>query len=840
MTAYADEELTEDAEAMEPEAEAPRDPSGLDGGWWLTCEPKDAKKGVLQALKAQATYRKWRAAAEERWERIRAGERGLTVEAVGQDQDYRVRRGFEAGDMGPGPNIAHQLIQRTAAVLTTDPPLPTVNANSDDATEREASELAERVLRVEGSTAERDDAGFLTESIDKAGTYGSMYAYFCVNPQGGGLQPVTIQAHPAAKTTDDALTPMGPPSMDEFGNEIPGQPLEIDPADITDRYVKVADENGVAALTDTEAEAQLAWQSKVERHLLAPANVTLLPFGATAENASGVIVCRLVPLSEIISRFYDGERPDEKTVKKLAEWKPDGLDYADWVLPTVRELLPATPPTRPDSLGSEKLITDDALCPLITLYLKSQSAAPFGAYVAVGGPDEPIYRGEWRKSIGEGTTARLEAFPLPVAQYRCWDDPGGDPNGVPFVEALANESNIDATLTESVLDYVWRASRPHIFFPLGTPVQPEAFAARTVASGGQHLQLGPGGETPYFEQIPAMDRAVYDVWEKNREGLQRSSGLSSTVATGDQDGSVTSGLQQRMVVEETRVGLSAPAQHRDRYMLACWSILLVLIRAHYDTPRLLEYTGESGDVQVKSFAGVELEGAGDIQISKGSGTMLSPTAKTEMAREELQMAREMGDQDAQAQWHEQLLSNQGPVMGLQDDPHRARIARQIQAIKELAKRPELPPPVPEPPPQVDPMSGQPIPQPFADPVSAEAAQIFAPNPTDAIPKVALLRFRKLSDLLATKTYDTADPRIQQAMTQAFEAARQAAGVQTVAEAQQAQAMQAQAANQAKIAEIDAKKSKDPIPGVPGPVEPGPEVAQASNGPPPAGPQGPPA
>lgn len=829
MTAIADEPDTEGGAEPEeaPPAKPKGDPSGLTPGWWLEADPKDVKKGVLQLVKSQETYRKYRNKYEDCCVRIRAGERGLTVErSRRQDDEWYIREGFESSQ-GSGPNIAHQLIQRTAATLTTDPPLPSVSANSDDQSEREASELAERLLQVEGSASERNDAGFVAEVIDKAGTYGSMYAVLCVDPQGGGLQAVQIQAHPAATTTDDALTPMTPSTMDPVsGMEIPGQPIEVRPQDLTWRYVAVADETGVQRLTDVEAEAQRVWQPKVMRHLVPPAAVTMFPFGAKIEDATAVAVGRWVPLSEIVSRFYDGERPSEDVCKKLAGWKGDGLDVQSWVLPSVRESLPATPPTYPSGTGPSSRIMDDALCPLLTLHLVSQPTAPFGAYVAIGGLDEPIYRGEWRKVIGEGPQARVEAFPLPVAQFTCWDDPSGDPNGIPFIEALAAESNLDATLTDFVLNYVWRASNPHPFLPVGTNVQPQAFKART----GEPMMLAGDGQ-PFFEEIPPMDRAVFEVQKENRAGLQRSSGLSATIATGDQDGTVTSGLQQRMVAEETRVGLSTPAKNRDRFLLRYWNLLLVFIRAHYETSRMLDYTDQdSGEEQTQAFTGVELMGAGDIEIAKGTGTLLNPTAKTELARDAMDIAQKAGDPEAQAKWHDQLIGNQGPLVGLKGDPARARIASQIQRIKQLAKQPDLPEPVEEPPPMLDPM-GQPIPQPPVDPVRAQAAAIFAPNPADPMPGISLTRYRALRDLIQSKVYERADPRIQEAITAAFETARRDTGVTTVAEQQAAQQAQVVAQQNAEIAKIDAKKSKDPLPGVPGAAEPGPEAALAQNGPP---------
>lgn len=820
---------TDPPEAEAPDAtEAPADPSGLDKGWYLTADGKAVKKQVQKDWKAQAAYQQWRRQIEAMCERMRMGERGLSVERVAQDESYRIRRGWEAESIGKGPNLADQLLRRMSAILTTDPPLPEVTANSREARELEAAELAQRILRVEGSDAERNDAAFLASAIDQAGTYGSMYSYWCVDPQGGGLQPVEVEAHKDAVSADDPLTMVDPtfvPPVDDLGAPIPVEPPRVpaNPAQVITRYVRVD-----GTLTDVEAEAQLAWQPKVVRHLLPPACVTLLPAGVEAKAAHGVIVGRLMPLREVISRFYDGERPDAKVCKKLAEWKPDGIDYELWVSPVQRQTLPETPPKRELQPGeAEAQITDDALCAVLVEYLLTQPDAPFGAYVAIGGPDEPLKRGEWRALIGEGETAHYEAWPLPVVQLKAQDAATGDPNGQPPILNLAAESNLDDTLTEYILDYVWRASNPHVWLNFGSVVQPEAFKART-----RTPLIIDGEGVPTYEEIPALDSKVYDVWEKNREGMQASSGIPATVANGAQDGSVTSGVQQRLVREETLVGLQTLKQNADSFMVGGWGVHLTLLKSIATTPQLLRYTGESGDVQVKSWVGQDLDGINRPQIAKGSGTMLSPTAKVETAREELEVALKVGDMNAIEQWHEQILTNQGSLVGLQDDPHRARVQRQIQQVTELLKRPDLPDAIEEPPPMLDPM-GQPVPQPPQDPIRQELAEIWKPNPTDARQVVAKMRLSALSKFAASRLVEQADPRVQESVWMAFEAARQAAGEPTVAEQQQAAQAQAVQAQNSEIAKIDAKKSQDPLPGVPGKAQPGPE-APAPQGPPPEG------
>lgn len=813
----------EEAEELDPDAEqeeAP-DPSGQDGGWWLTCEPKDAKKGVLQAIKEQQVYRRYRRAYEAVCERTRAGERGLSVQPRGRgaDLDYSVRGDITGvGMVAPSANIADQLLNRTAAVLTVDPLVAEINGNSDDPKEREASALGQRLLRVEGSPLKRDDTGFQSDSINLAGTYGSVFSYFCVNPQGAGLKPVQIQAHRTSKTTEDALTPIDPTT---------GLPLQgISDADLIWRYVTVD-----GRLTDIQAEAKMAWRSNIDRRLLRPSNITLLPFGANAYNATGVIVGELLPLSEVVSRFYDGERPSEDICKKLCTWKPNEVETSFFVPRTIRENLPQTPPMRPTDTGTPE-IADYALVPLLSMYMTSHGGAPLGAYIVVGGPDEPIYREPYRWTIGEGDEARIEYPDLPIAQLVWLESEDGDPMGTPGIQALMANSDLNAALTQCLLEWMWRVGNPHTYVPVGTVVQDEAFMART----GGPIVLGPGNQAPFIEQAENMPAQFFEQITITRDNLQKDAGLSTTVASGAQDGNINSGLQQRLASEEARTALSNLAKNSDRYFITNCSLLLKHKRAFTPTPEILEYTGEAGDVERESFMGVDLEGAGDIQIAKGSGTMLSPSAKTEMARSELDLAMNLqkagipGAEEAVEKWHKQIVSNQGPLVGIQDDPHNARMLRQRQQWEKGAKQMNLPPAPPAIPP--DPMAspqmgpdGQPIPpQPQAapDPVADQAMAIFKPNPTDEMPTVAPMRYRQLSEMLASKAFEAADPRYQQAAYLEFERMRKAAGVQTKAEfdaAQQQAAQMAQQAEQMKqqgeIEKIDAKKSHDPLPGVPG-------------------------
>jgi FKBP-type peptidyl-prolyl cis-trans isomerase len=97
---------------------------------------------------------------------------------------------------------------------------------------------------------------------------------------------------------------------------------------------------------------------------------------------------------------------------------------------------------------------------------------------------------------------------------------------------------------------------------------------------------------------------------------------------------------------------------------------------------------------------------------------------------------------------------------------------------------------------MDPQTGQPVaPQP--DPI---LTAIFAPNPVDAEPTVAMLRTEELGRAAASSRYQRFPKEWGQGLLQAYEQARQAAGIATVQEQQQAAQQQMQAQQQAQQAE----------------------------------------
>lgn len=760
---------------------APTDPSGHDGGFWLTSDEKEAYRAVMAWWKRLAPMARKQSAKERQRELTRVGVRGVRVVADETLDQFSIRAPLGSETSARAPNKGDQLIRRIAATLTVDPPKAEVSPNSDTSDERSDAELAQRILAVEGGFADRDDVGLLRFAIDAGGTYGSIFVLTEIDPQGDGLVALEIQAHPQATTAADALVDPATVQRGPDGQPVPGSGTPAAKEMLTTRYVTL---NG--QLSASAADAQMVWQPRVIESRLRPSQIRLLPtVGITdSSDAAGAMVARVRTLSQVISQCYDGQRPAEEVVKKLTSWKPDdSSDWKRWVPAAMRDQLDAAVPVREDGT-----ITDDALVPTITLYLKSGPMAPHGVMIECGGGETVCRRIPWRVTIGDGDSQRVEHLPVPLAQFRWREDTtGGDIMGIAGIDDLAPMEEVRAAALRYTLDYMWRFGTPQTYLPFGTTVQPQQLQSRD----GSPIFVDPSSR-PFFEELPPLSPVVPQVYETMGHEMDTASGLEATAQGVAGDG-VNSGVHAQQIIEQALVALAGIQQNANKFMCRVWSLRITFQRAYYSAPRLMGYLGEGGDYATRTWTGADLMRAGDITIQRGSGTMLPQSAKAQMAQQELQMAAQMGDTMAVTRYQHQVSGNTSSVLGLQDDPHRNRIERQLSTWRIAAK--QTYPPVQ--PPQVVGVGPDGTPQMSnaPDPAGEQAGQIFTPNQTDELPTVAPVRFTALADTMATKAYLTADPRFQQALAAEYERMRQAAGIVTRAEQQAAQQQQQQAAQQ---------------------------------------------
>jgi hypothetical protein len=258
--------------------------------------------------------------------------------------------------------------------------------------------------------------------------------------------------------------------------------------------------------------------------------------------------------------------------------------------------------------------------------------------------------------------------------------------------------------------------------------------------------------------------------------------------------SVQSGLHAQTIVEQVHVNLSEMRQHTERGLVRAWRVLLQLVKAYYTTSQRIKWVGEDGAYKEKEFTGSDLGSTADVQIHKGSFTLLAPTAKAALTQSYMQV----GLLDIPTA--KRLVGGQvGGLLGLEDDPHRLRVRRQISAWREGPPSGWQPSPP-------DPQTGQAVPDP---------ATPFVPSAVDEEQAVAMVRTEELGRALAGSRVAKYPPEWQAILSQAYVTARQAAGIQTVAEQQaaaqaaqqqQAQAQQAQVAQQTQTQEV--VKAKD--------------------------------
>jgi len=184
--------------------------------------------------------------------------------------------------------------------------------------------------------------------------------------------------------------------------------------------------------------------------------------------------------------------------------------------------------------------------------------------------------------------------------------------------------------------------------------------------------------------------------------------------------------------------------------------------------------------------------------------MLAPSAKLAVAEQMSQMVVGTEPVLSAEDLRRIVIGNVGGLIGLEDDPHRMRIRRQIGQGREGPPAGWTPPPPPQPMAQQPPPEGaEPGLEPGLEPAPGTVppddalAEMWAPVPADDDPQVAMLRQHELGRLLASSKYSQWPPEWRAPVDAEYLRMRQAAGIQTVAD-QQAAAQQAQDAQQQQV------------------------------------------
>lgn len=645
----------------------------------------------------------------------------------------------------PAFNKAADLCRKFPNVLYVDPPAPDPIPATSEEQDVEAAEFAERVLLEVQGEAHLGDLWLHRAAQDYACTYDRGYIHYDVDPQ-GEQQPLMILAAPTAVSAEAPF--VGP------DGQMVAPPYVL-------RYV-----TPTGAITDERAQAAMQWAPRLVGTAEKPHHVRYLPATATdIWDAEGVLLGKYVPISTIKARHPEFQ-PDDETLKQLTSFKPDSS----------RRLWPDGAPP-----NSAAIAPDDQLVFWVRVYVVACPRYPEGCMVEALGPNVLLARGPW---VGERSDGTKELLDLPVTEVR--QSPDG---GLMTVLGPANEHRMAqfAYALQWVDDWNNRAT----FIPMTSNLRPEDLEERDQ----KYFQVAPNG-APTNEQVDPLPATVPVLIQMIDKDMDTMSNLQQA-AQGVEDPSVKSGAHAREIRSATLVLLSGAQQWAERgYTRGC-RIQLQLIAVHWKAPAQIGWIGEDGQYRQQYWTAADLRGTRDVRLKRGTLSLQSAEAKAQEAiyysQQGINKATGVGIITPD-ELRDILQDRLGGRIGLTDNPVRQRVKRQIAAWQ--AGPPEgwqPPPPIPQAPTVIPGPMGPTVqppgpPQPQAAP---EAVAIFAPIPADQDPGAAQIRYHELLRAMSTMRYAGKPLEWRLAFDQAFEAARQAAGVATVAEQQAAQQQQAQ-------------------------------------------------
>lgn len=692
----------------------------------------------------------------------------------------------------PVANKAATICRRLTSILLADPPVPEPVPPSGEEADRDAAELAGRILvEVQGDAGTRE-VKLMRRAGDRASTYGSGFVHYWLDRDPQRTVPKAVEVSATATNLNTAVLPDGTPA---------GPPPYI-------RKYVMSD----GTLSDDPTGAVAVPVNRICARVLTGKNVRFLPH--TAEDiwdAEGIQLGEFLAWGDVKRRFPGlADRLTDEQLKTMKGYRPpENLD----LLPH-REGL--TPIIRDSEAPGEGTIQDEDLVWSVTTYYRAGEAYPEGCYLVSLGENVVAYRSTWMGTID----GRPEALEIPVTQYMQFDE-GEVANGykVALMTLLGPANEVAQAQLGAILEHIDKFTNRRVFIPSNSILQKKDLMQAT----GTPITINPGGE-PKYEDVPEPPQILLNVFDRMQGTMTDDSGLQQA-AQGVQDPSVTSGKQASIIVSQVMSGLSdLKENYVEGYLRAC-RIQLQLIRAGFDVPQMISYVGNDGSFRVKEFTGDSLRKTRDVRLKIGSMSMMNPLQKTELATSYLQLG--VLDTDRLRQI---IADNLGGTLGLEDAPERLRVRRQIaEWMDGPPKGYEAPAP------QVTGVSaGGTAPQTQPQP-APDAVAIFAPVAADDQPDIAKLRAFELGRAMCTVQYQRWPTEWRLAFDNEYQRARQAAGIMTLAEQSQAQQAAADAQRQAQM-DVAAIQKSGAASGQPDTIKPN----TAAPSPAPSGPAGAPA
>lgn len=750
-------------------------------------ERKKVARRILKWWSDQdRVYRKYR----EEWRVNKARRRGIhNVKLIKNDQnvhEYTIYAPPNVNTMPQTLNKADRLCRRVANFLFTDPPMPEAVPSRDDDEARDAALTTTRILQTLTSEGAIDDMRTMRRAFDLGSTYDSGWRHHFVDPAGGGQRPITVQVHPEANLLQQAIPE---PTHPQTGEPYPGP------------YVtKFVTMGGELVNERRHPQLRMRFLPSIRSEVLTGANVRLLPAHAhDVWEAEGVLIGSFQPLGRLralyseIQKLYDSDEGKERLQSLIAE-------------PPVHteQLLPKHQQTH---LKTQEL-NDDAMVFTLTHYRKQGPTEEHGVFAVVLGKDFLAHIQEWE----DPNTG--EAMDLPVDQFKQLEDEDS-PHGRGLMRQLGGGNELLGMGFEAVITHMQRLKNRRVFIPTNSIIQPRQLQSPTATA----IPMNPGGK-PEYEEVPTLPNQYFEFINTVANEMNDESALQET-AQGVNPPSVQSGLHARQIIEQSIVALSDLRDNTERAIIRGYRLYTQLARAFFTVEQDLNYVGEDGQHRVERWSGASFGDTEDVRIARGSFTQLSPPSKAAEA-ERFFLMRDPTTGEGIIDIHElrhAIFGNVGGLLGLQDNPHRNRVQRQIQVwhegppeeyLQAFAQRQQLQQVVQEVVARAQ--SGQ------ADPQKAQAfvqqaqqllsqplpGDAFPPLPVDEEPAVAVMRHWHLARLLSGSKFAKQPPEWQRTAIEAYERARQAAGILTIAEQQQAAQAQAEAEQQAQEAERQAR------------------------------------
>lgn len=703
--------------------DAAPDRDELKPGGLLTLKEEKAAKLLGRMWSAHEPHMK-RRLAEWRVNTLRrAGIPGVArVKGAGDnDWDVWLAPGVTGPDQIPTINKAAEIARKFVAILLADPFKPQVIPAGTSEKEVISAQVATRVLeQVEGESGLSEEHT-IRKAFNKASDYGSGFVHYYVDPKGGPRVPVQIEAHPTATHEDMALT-------DPMTGEDAAPP-----------YIKkFVLEDGT--LSDKPEGARMRDLPALRREVLTGRNVRFVPH--TAEDlwdAEGVLIGTFVPVIKLRQRFPEVMEKLEKNedeFQKVLGYRPENSRS---IAARGQEL------SVPDLERPETV--DDAMIFVLTGYFRKSGDYPSGCVIITLGNCEVAHREDWSFIAEDGTEEVLE---IPVTQYAQFDEGDDEPyyHGIMTLIGAANEMrNAQAA---SIVDMIERMANRKTYLPLSSMLSEEDLEN----PNKRYIPIADGSQ-PYFEQPPQVPQDIWHWFNDIGTEMDRAPGLSETVQ-GLESPSVKSGRQALAIAQQAHAALSVVKGHLMRGYERSGRVKLQLMRAFFDAPQSFLFE-EDEAFKLEEWRGADLGGARDVRVAPGSGTMLTPAAKAQLAEHWFSLGLIPPDDMQRIS-----SANIGPILGMQTDPHRIRIQRQLWQWMKGPPEDWAPQP---PQPQQDPTTGQTIMVPAPDPV---LAKIFEPVAADMMPAIAQKRIDEIARTMSSERYLAKPPQWRQALEQEFQ------------------------------------------------------------------------